>query len=274
MGLLGPKVLGLLLTPPGVIILIAFVGMLIHIKWYWLGNIITWLSIIALLVLSLPLTGHNLMATVESQAKPLPSHRAKELCRQACAIVVLGGGRNEDAPEYGADTVGAATLERVRYAAYLHRLTGYPILASGGAPFGEKTSDAALMQAALERDFQVRVKWVETTSPTTYENAAHSAAILGPAGIPNIYLVTHAAHMPRAQWAFENAGFNVIPAPTAFTALGKSERTVLGYLPSAGGLGLSSNALHERLGLLWYKLRYGREQPAAAKPRAPAPASN
>src|SRR5580765_1139325 len=52
------------------------------------------------------------------------------------AIVVLGGGRYLDAPEYGGDTAGPSTLERLRYGAKLGRETRLPILVSGGKPGG------------------------------------------------------------------------------------------------------------------------------------------
>ncbi len=265
-----PKALALLLTPPGVIVGVAFLGFLIQIWWRGLGNIVVGLCIAALLVLSLPLTGKQLLAAIEASVQPLPPLSAKEAKQQADAIVVLGGGRYADAPEYRADTVSKPTLERVRYAARLHRTTGLPLLVSGGAPFGEKTSEAVLMQVVLEEDFQIKPKWVEKKSHTTFENAKYSKKILENAGINRVYLVTHARHMPRAVWAFENAGFKVTAAPMGFATPTRGERSILGYLPSAKGLALSSAALHERLGLLWYKLKYA----SAETPRKDAPATS
>ena len=58
-------------------------------------------------------------------------------------IVIVGTGSYPVAPEYGGDTVGAATLERVRWGARRHRLAGLPILVSGGSPFGSRTSEKA-----------------------------------------------------------------------------------------------------------------------------------
>ena len=76
--------------------------------------------------------------------------------------------------------------------------------------------------------------------------------------------------MPRAVWSFENVGISTVPAPLGFSTLGKEERETLGYYPSAYGLRLSSSALRERLGLVWYKYKYT----AAAKTEtAPAPAN-
>ena len=265
------KIQALLLLPPGVIIVTALLGFLIQIRWLFVGSFIVFLSIAALLILSLPLTGQQLMAGIESRFPPLQLAATPEAGPPPGAIVILGGGRYTDAAEYGeGDSVNRTTLERLRYGAYLHRLTGLPILVSGGTPYGEQVSEAELMQASLKRDFQVVAKWVEGKSATTFENAKYSNAILNNAGIRRVYLVTHASHMPRAVWAFENMGISTIPAPMGFTTLNKQNRETLGYFPTAYSLLLSSTALRERLGLILYKHKYAAVESAAET--APAPA--
>lgn len=266
-----PKIQALLLLPPGVIIVLALLGFLIQIRWLLVGSLIVALSLMALLILSLPLTGHQLAQGIETRFPPLRLTAAADAGPPPGAIVILGGGRYTDAAEYGeGDSVNRWTLERLRYGAHLHRLTGLPILVSGGAPYGERVAEAALMQTALTRDFQVEARWVEAKSANTYENAKYSKALLTEAGIRRVYLVTHAAHMPRAVWVFENLGVDTIPAPMGFTTLNKEDRETLGYFPSAYGLRLSSSALRERLGLLWYKRKYGKVAPVAETTPAPA----
>ncbi|MHB8744018.1 MAG: YdcF family protein [Sulfuricaulis sp.] len=252
-----PKIQALLLLPPGSIIVVAVLGFLIQIRWFVVGSLVVAMSIAALLVLSLPLTGYELMHGIESRFPPL-SLTAAPAAGAAGAIVILGGGRYTDAAEYGgSDTVNRWTLERLRYGAYLQRLTGLPILVSGGAPDGEASSEAELMQAVLKRDYGIEAKWVEDKSANTYENALFTKALLSRAGIQRVYLVTHAVHMPRAVWAFENNGISTIPAPMGYTTLDKAEQESLGYFPSILGLKLSSLALREHLGLLWYRQKYG-----------------
>jgi uncharacterized SAM-binding protein YcdF (DUF218 family) len=256
---LGPKIWGLLLTPPGIVVLAVLLGLLLQLRWRALGGLVVLVSVALLFALSLPFTGRALVAPLEAAAPPLPpaTLTPEHAKNQADTIVVLGGGRYANASEYGdTDAVNEPTLARLRYAAWLHRRTGLPILVTGGAPFGEDTAEALLMQAALEEDFQVRPKWAETRSRNTQENAVFSKQILTAAGIRRVYLVTHAWHMPRAQWAFVNAGLDPVPAPMGFSTLGKGERAGLGYLPSMHGLALSNLALRERLGLAWYKYKY------------------
>jgi len=259
------KILALLLLPPGVIIVVALLGFIIQIRRVIIGNVIVALSVVALLILSLPFTGVQLTEAIESRFPPVSLNMTKEPGKQAGAIVILGGGRYTDATEYGVgDSVNQPTLERLRYGARLHRLTGLPILVTGGAPYGEAVPEAALMQAALAQDFRVKAKWVESNSGTTYENARLTKMILEPAGVKCVYLVTHASHMPRAVWAFAATGIATRPAPVGFTTLDKQERDALGYFPSIDGLYRSSTALRERLGLVWYKYKYGRMEAADA----------
>ncbi|MDR2689174.1 MAG: YdcF family protein [Azoarcus sp.] len=169
---------------------------------------------------------------------------------QAQAIVILGGGRLADAPEYGGDTVNHHTLERLRYGAHLERATHLPVLVSGGAPEGN-VSEAQLMKAVLEDDFKVAVRWTEENSRDTHQNARYSAARLKSFGIRHILLVTHAAHMKRAQAEFEAQGMIVTAAPTAWQ--GRYPNAWLA-LPSAGAASSGWYALHEWLGLLAFRL--------------------
>lgn len=267
---IAPKIEVLWLIPPGLIIVFALLGFLVQIRWLLLGSLIVALNVAALLILSLPFTGQRLMAGIESHFPPLRLEAAADAGPPPGAIVILGGGRYTEAPEYNeGDSVNRLTLERLRYGAHLHRLTGLPILVSGGAPYGEPVPEAELMRTALKRDFQVEAKWVEGNSANTHENARYTKMMLAGAGVRRIYLVTHASHMPRAVWSFENLGINTIPAPMGFTRLNKEDRESLGYYPSAYGMQLSSGAMRERLGLIWYKYKHRpAESPPATTPAA------
>jgi uncharacterized SAM-binding protein YcdF (DUF218 family) len=176
----------------------------------------------------------------------------------ADAIVVLGGGTYFHAPEYGGDTVGKETLERLRFAAKLQRETGKPILVTGGAPLGNITSEAAQMKQVLEHEFNVPVQWAEVASDNTLENAQLSRKLLKQAGISRIYLVTHAWHMPRAVLSFQASGFQVIPAPTGYTT--RYQNDLLAFLPNATALRDSRIFMHELIGMFWYQLKSGHWQ--------------
>ena len=169
------------------------------------------------------------------------------------AIVVPGTGRYLNAPEFGTDTVSVRTLERLRYAARLHRASGWPIAVVGGSPLGGRP-EGELMRETLEQDFGVPVAWVEAASRDTAENARFARQLLS-AG--RIVLVTQATDMPRARRAFTQAGFEVLAAPIGFVSgRGAGEVSALDFMPDAEALNFSRIALYEYLGSLWYRWRY------------------
>lgn len=173
------------------------------------------------------------------------------------AIVVLAGGRSTGAPEYGGDTVKSTTLVRLRYGVRLHRKTGLPLLFSGGVVGDEALAEAALMAAAAREEFGVAPRFVETESRNTAGNARHSAELLTAAGIRRVLLVTHANHMLRATRAFEHYGLEVVPAPTRYVNRDTGPLELGDFLPDGRALVFARMALHERLGVLWYRWRYG-----------------
>jgi uncharacterized SAM-binding protein YcdF (DUF218 family) len=193
------------------------------------------------LLLSLPVVGNTLLASLD-RYPPISEQQLKN----AQAIVILGGGVYRNAPEYGGDTVGRSVLERLRYGARLAKGSKLPVLVTGGAPLGTRP-EAELIRDALEGDFGVGVRWVETASRNTSENASGSAPLLKRAGITRIALVTHSWHLPRAVPLFEREGFLVLPAPTSFATEPWSEAQ--SFLPGDGSE--SRQALREYLGLLF-----------------------
>lgn len=172
--------------------------------------------------------------------------------RQTQAIVVLGGGKRP-APEYAANVPGGDSYARLRYAAYLARASGLPLLVSGGAPSGGE-AEALIMARALLQEYGLVVRWIETGSETTADNARLSAALLHAAGLGRITLVTQAWHMPRAARLFEAQKLQVLPAPTGFT---RYEGAALQHwLPVGRAMQEVYQAEREGLGLLYHQLRH------------------
>ncbi len=238
-----------LLLPPANLLIVMWIG------WRYLpgsprlGRALLFGATLLLAALSTPLAGNALLNLLQTAPALDIDHLP-----HADAIVVLSGGTYDNAPEYGGDTVRAFTLERARYGAKLHRITNLPVLVSGGRPDKPgQTGEARLLKSVLETEFLVPVRWVEDRSSNTADNARYSAAILKRSGVRNILLVTHAWHMPRAQAAFEANGLSVTPAPTVFVGSG-STLSVFDFIPSAPGLTKSYYAMHEAIGLIWYRL--------------------
>ncbi|WP_020558324.1 YdcF family protein [Thiofilum flexile] len=243
-----------LLLPPGNLLLIALVALL-----FWLlkrtraARILMVLGLIQIILLATPATSAWLLRDLQDQypvqaelwkSTPLPD-----------AIVVLGAGRNERAPEYGGETSSTTGLERLRYAALLHRETQLPILISGGSPQPGKLSEAELMRSILENEFKTPVHWVETQSHTTLQNAEFTDQILAQAGIKSAWLVTQDWHMPRSLQAFANRQVQYIPASCSFGGSIPWHYGWTRWIPQASALERSTHALHEYVGLAWYALK-------------------
>ncbi len=241
------RIIEAFLLPPGGPLLLIAVGLLFARR--PVGRVLAAMGLVLLWAFSLPVVSHLLIDPLEIHP-PLDGASA----RYADAIVVLGGGRYPAAPEYGGDTLSTSSLERVRYAAFLHHATGLPVIASGGAPFGESGSEALLMGQAL-RELGVMAVLTEDTSRNTWENAAYTEAVLQNRAWRRVLLVTHAWHMPRALQSFAATSVDTVAAPTAFTTSNRNAPPLLQWLPSANALATSRRALHEWLGMQWYRIR-------------------
>lgn len=247
MNWLATNLISAVLLPPLNFILLGFAGFVLLRRRPTLARFLIFMSLAFLTILSMPAVGNRLLGQLEPYPALNPAHLP-----QADAIVILGAGTYFDAPEYGGDTVDSMELERLRYGARLAHMTGLPILVTGGRPTGGK-AQAVMMQTVLEQDFHVPVRWQETRSNTTWENARNSYALLAPTKIRRILLVTHAWHLPRAVYSFEKAGFRVIPAGTDFALTNKTR--VMDFIPQPRGLQASYYAMHEAIGLIWYRLK-------------------
>ncbi len=236
------------LLPPLNLLLIALAGLLLWHRRPRIARTLLGSAFILLWLLSTPFLAESLLHTLEV----LPPAQT-ENGATADAIVVLGGGSYFNPPEYTHDTVSTASLERIRYAAKLYRDFKKPILLSGGTPLGNEISEAQQMKQALEQEFNIPVQWTEEKSDNTLESARYSFRILQKSGIKRIYLVTHAWHMPRAIRVFQAAGFEVLPAPTAYTTRYKND--LMTFIPNADALAGSRIYLHEIIGILWYRLK-------------------
>lgn len=234
------KAVAALILPPTGPLLLALLGLALALRRPKWGGALAWIGMLGLLALSLPVVSHALLhAASGSGALDLAQ------ARSAQAIVILGGGIRRDAPEYGGDTLGRLTLERVRYGAWVARRVKLPVLVSGGSVYGG-TPEAALMKRALEEEFGVEVRWAESASRDTRSNARESAKILLPLGITDVLLVAHAFDMPRASAEFHAAGLRPRPAPTGVAgAFGVDHPLEL--MPAMSALQGSYYALYELL---------------------------
>lgn len=182
-------------------------------------------------------------------------------------IVVLGGATRSPHPPRPTVEMGEAG-DRLIYAAQLYHQGKAPfILATGGIlPFTDETITEADSMAALLRRLGVpdAAIWRESRAINTFENGVLAREMLSERSMARVILVTSAMHMPRAVGVFARQGITVIPAPADFSLTerdwqgmweGNVPAFLLGLLPDAHNLELTTRALKEYLGLLIYRLR-------------------
>ena len=235
----------LALLPPAGPLLLSVIGLAIARYRAKTGWTLTAIGVASLTLLAIPAVGALLVHCLDG-SPPLDLAQA----RTAQAVVVLSGGTRVNAPEYGGPTLGSVTLERVRYGARIARETNLPILVSGGA-VKHAPPEALLMRNVLVNEFGVPVRWVETRSRNTHENAVNSAALLKAAGVHRVVLVGHAFDFPRTRDEFAAAGIDVIPAP--INSPPEIPTVLSDFVPSAAGLRLSYYALYEILANINYR---------------------
>jgi len=256
--LLVSKALSQLLLPPGILIVLSAIGL---IGWKRRrGRVLVALSLLALWLLSIEPVRDVLLSPLENRYPAFQNRfvDAKSASHKTAVIVLLGGGIEEKAPEYGGrDTLSRYAMMRTVYAADLAHHTGLDIYTTGGAVLSETTEpEGVLMQRMLMRlGIEKSSIHIETKARNTWENAAHLQRMLKSTGIHSIVLVTTAWHMPRSVRVFEQHGFDVLPAPCDYVVK-RTPYDIRSWLPRWDVLADSADGLHEYMGILWYRLRY------------------
>ena len=253
-------VLTALLLPPVPWLVLVLVGARL-IPWRRFFGWLVVLFAVAGLWLSACLgVGDWMQRTWMSSPPPLSSDRIATLKKAAAAgrpgvvVVILGGGRDAVAPEYGVANLSSFSLERLRYGVHLSRDTGAPILFSGGLGHADEPGIAEADVAAeiAQREFLRPLRWTESKSRDTRENARYSVDVLRDVDVKQIVLVTHGWHMPRAVRAFQEAAardklaWDIVPAPMGLAK--EIERPALRWMPSAEGLQRVRAVWREKLG--------------------------
>lgn len=249
--------LSVLVQPPASLLLLILLGLWLVRHRPRLGSLLVVLSTVGLWLMSCVGTAHWLQDSVLRPPPALGTAQIRALLRNPSqpptAIVVLGAGRHRLAAEYGTSNLSQQAMVRLRYGVWLARRTGQPLAYAGGvgwAQIGDR-SEAETAAQIVQDDYGTSLRWTESRSRDTRENADLMVPLLDSAGVRRIVLVTHASHMPRAMRAFRDAagkGLVIVPAPVA--AVTRDDQPLLDWMPSQQGFMLVHNAVHEVLGLI------------------------
>jgi uncharacterized SAM-binding protein YcdF (DUF218 family) len=250
------KVLTTLVLPPGCIIL-GLIGIILFTprQFKFVLMVIT----VLLYLFSIQPVADVLLRPLEDAYPPLLTDTPipnSGTGHEPEAIVVLGGGIILGSPEAGAgqDTLSPDAVKRAVYAFSLRDVFSTPYIFSGGKVFdyGQDaeaiTAGRLFVALGLPPERLIR----ETESRNTWENAREVAKL----GYKQVILVTSAYHIARSVFCFEKNGIAVIPAPSDYKCDRGRAYDVFSFLPNMQFLYETSLALHEYIGLLYYRLVY------------------
>jgi uncharacterized SAM-binding protein YcdF (DUF218 family) len=197
--------------------------------------------------------GYLAMLSLESAYPPWEG-----VPERADTIVLLSAGQSVYDASGSRVDLDSSAMGRCLEAARLYKKAGgCRIVASGGKVFAD-TPGPSLAQAMSDFlvDLGVRPADIvlEDQSRTTHENALYTEEILTRLGVHRVILVTDATHMRRAARCLRALGVEVTPAPCNYRATW-FPWTVGRFLPTPDGAKDVDAALHEWVGIVWYRLR-------------------
>lgn len=243
------KILAALLLPLPICLILLIAGFIILVWTKARRTGITFLSIglIVLIIFSINPIATSLIMGLENQYQPLTT-----MPNDVKYIVVLGGG-NGGSQTYPPNTrLSSASLSRLIEAVRLYRQNPNSILVlSGGRVFGSMADATVMNNTAIALGVKREHMKIEAGSEDTLQEAKHLKSLLRN---QKFVLVTSAYHMPRAMEIFKNEGLQPIPAPTQFLT-SRYRYNPKYYFPSVVNLIHSDIALHEYMGMLWFKLK-------------------
>ena len=245
------KIAWLVLNPANLLFALTVIGALC----LWLGaphlgrRLITFSLVVTLLVMVFPLGAWMLRALEDRfPRRPLPEAVA--------GIVVLGGSSQ---PGLARDRgVLALNGSSERLHGFVRLARKYPnavLVFTGGSgnPFDQTHREADAAGPLLEEMGIPKSRLIlERNSRNTYENAVLAKKLLGDRAKGRWVLVTSAWHMPRAMGAFRRAGWTVTAYPVDYQTRRKHQWVSL--QPPHSALGNLGRALHEWVGLIWYRV--------------------
>jgi len=241
------------ILPPGIFILVLLTGgaLLVVIKRRWTGS--------ALVVLGLVMWGASVSPVTDlllaGLLRDVPV--GKELPR-GDVIILLGGGVDDRLLDLSGKpgVLPEAMVDRLVTAARLATRLQVPIIVSGGrSPDGQVDEATAVRRYLVDLGVPAQAIIAETQSTDTFENAENVRFICRQRGFSRPILVTSAYHLKRALWSLQQKGLTCTPFANGLVSLPARNYTWRHFLP--GSLEAAALYLHEYLGLVYYRLRFG-----------------
>ena len=221
-------------------------------RWFF-GSSLLWFFLI-----STPFLPKVLLATLENQYPPveLTAEKGDQVSAQDSIvhILVLGSGYETDDRLSYSSQLNLTGLVRLAEGIRLQcLLPGSKLIFSGYA--GTQPLPMAEVSALAAQELGIDSTVISTICEPWNTRTEAEEYLKRFGTVRRLYLVTDAAHMPRAVMHFRNAGLNPFAAPTNFI-LRKNNipGSYTDYFPSSGNIRNMEIVIQEYLGMLWAKM--------------------
>ncbi len=231
------KVFTYIFLPPGIFILILFLGAIYASK----KKLLFLFSAIIFYALSITPISNYLL-------EPLESFSLNETSNPKAIVILSGGANKNDFFKAYADP-----FKREVYGFYLAKESRLPIVFSGAGEQNEsKLAKEDFEKLSKMSSFNPKI-FYENSSLNTEQNAKFTAKLFEEKNISkSIILVTSAYHMKRASFWFKSNSFQIVTKPINKLV---QEPKSFSYLPNMRALFNSYRAIHEYCGLLLFAIK-------------------
>jgi uncharacterized SAM-binding protein YcdF (DUF218 family) len=256
------KLIALMATPIIWVLSLITLGLILELrqqrkKYLSTGRILIILAGLVLYLFSIPAISGRLLFSLENQNRQ-PN---VDILSNLDLVIILGSGiypsgvfRERSEPTWG-------TNVRIFEGIKAFQKSSAEILALCGGGDGDydvQETEAGVMKIlAIELGVREDKIIIEDKSQNTMENATNLKKLLPPQKHRKIGLVTSALHMPRSARVFRQVfpEATIVPIPVGYRYT-PSKRFLSKMIPSSLALQTSTEAIHEWIGMIWYKIRY------------------
>jgi len=241
------KVLPLIASPLFLIIFLIILGIILKSKK------ISFLGVVILILCSLPIFSNKLISYLEKDFLP----QDISTIDIADAIVVLSGMIKTIKVDNKLKYEFNDSVDRILSGIDLFKDNKAPllILTKGKVPWSIGLSEGEYLKDFAIKFGVPKESILLTENVQNTDQEAKAVKRLLNTNEIKVILVTSAFHMPRAKKVFVASNIKVIPFAVDYLS-SEQKITIMHFVPSAGSLGVTSFAVRELIGRLYYNLKY------------------
>jgi uncharacterized SAM-binding protein YcdF (DUF218 family) len=232
------------ILPSNLVLLTAFIGIVLLLlpRWRRVAPYVLTGAFTLLLILSSGKTATALSSPLEYAYSKVSPPDANSPAR---TIVVLAGYAADDPNMPLSTRPSDSAMYRIVEAVHLwHACQQCTVLVTGMNPTVKVMVESLVALGVPSAQIQIDSKAANTSASVVNLRAS--------LGGQTFYLVTSAGHMPRSMAVFRKQGLQPIPAPTDYHV--PKSIWQANWSPSSLNLYFSDLAMHEHIGMLWYRL--------------------